>query len=350
MNQPWKLLLAITSLSSLSLFADSHDQTSNAMYEPEGVTTNPKELITPPVAPRVTHGADVFLTADFIWWKSQISGLEYATIGSKSKELPFQFEPGFKVGLGVDMAHDGWDLYAQYTWLNTPKHSNHLSVPGHLGFSTLVSAFSTPTIGALSVIPTSSASASRKASFNVLDVELGRNFFISKRLTLRPNFGLKFAWLDEHIHFHYNGNTTYTTIATADSHFKQYLFGVGGRAGLNTVWHFSPCWGLYGDVALTALWGKFNDKVRIKLLTSGQTESVETSNVHEKSQYVIPVIEYGIGLTYMTWFYDESYMFSLKAGWEEQIWVHYNQLLNVPSKYNGDLSMQGLTIQAGFAF
>ena len=40
---------------------------SQDMSKPMGVTTDPQAMITPPVGPKVSHGADLFLTADFIY-------------------------------------------------------------------------------------------------------------------------------------------------------------------------------------------------------------------------------------------------------------------------------------------
>eukprot|EP01066_Platyproteum_vivax_P005787 Platyproteum_vivax@DN17456_c0_g1_i1.p1 len=74
--------------------------------------------ITPVAGPRVAHGADVFITADFIWWKAVQEGMQYAFSGGivlgtspaftsassgHVKEVGDAWAPGFKVGLGLNL-------------------------------------------------------------------------------------------------------------------------------------------------------------------------------------------------------------------------------------------------------
>jgi hypothetical protein len=65
---------------------------------------------------------------------------------------------------------------------------------------------------------------------------------------------------------------------------------------------------------------------------------------------VTPVLELGIGLFFEWPFHNEDYMFQLEAGWENQIWFDQNQFLALETLTPGNLSMQGLTIKALFAF
>jgi hypothetical protein len=66
---------------------------------------------------------------------------------------------------------------------------------------------------------------------------------------------------------------------------------------------------------------------------------------------VIPVIEAGLGATYMVWFANERYLLTLKAGWEEQIWLNYNRnILSPIESSSGSLTLQGLTFKVGLAF
>jgi len=145
-NKNWAFALGIVSLSTAMVAADQAQQMDKNPPMPMGVTSQPTGVITPPVAPVVSNGADVFVTGDFIYWNSYQEGLGYAisgqNIGDTTKggvaknnniargtvaEADSDFQPGFKVGLGLMFEHDGWDLFAQYTWLNPSTETTSIS-------------------------------------------------------------------------------------------------------------------------------------------------------------------------------------------------------------------------------
>ncbi len=312
------------------------------VYQPEGVTTQPKGVITPPVAPRVQHGMDLVFDADFTWWKSQLAGLGFANINGKTRAPESSFEPGFKLGLGLDLGFDGWDAYGEYTWVNQPWLTNSFEASDDKSYSTFIHPDSA---GALSVMPLDKAESSGQFQFNIVDAEMGRNFFISKRLTLRPHFGVKACRMFTKIEIHEEGSGS---IKETDLSFKQTVSALGVRAGINTVWHMTRTFGFYGDVSVSTLWSAFYNKSTSKVTSDEATPSLSIKN---KSQNILPVIEAGIGLTYMTWFNNDSYQLYAKAGWEQQAWIDYNHnsITGLPDN-TGMLSIQGLTIKAGFAF
>ena len=71
-------------------------------------------------------------------------------------------------------------------------------------------------------------------------------------------------------------------------------------------------------------------------------------NSKQNKHTLTPVLELGLGLEYMKWFYNEAYMLELKAGWEHQIWFGTNQFQY--SSTQGNLTLQGFTFKAGFHF
>ncbi len=314
-------------------------------YKPEAVTTEPRGLITPTVSPRVDKGQEIDIDADFIWWKTYISDFDYAQIDGKVLSPKAVFEPGFKVGTGMDLYHDGWDVYTQYTWVHQPKIRNS-GTAVEPGYSTFVVPYAQgANLGTLSAISIFDTSAWRSYKVNILDAEVGRNFFISKRLTLRPHVGIKGASLFEETKIIYTGEGP---VDTATVRLKQNLSGLGIRGGIDTVWHIIPSFGFYGDFAFTALWGNFHNRLTSHVVLDGSSES---HPLRKNSQDIVPVLEAGFGLTYMVWFKQNRYQLYTKAGWEEQIWIGYNKnLINGQTSADGSLTMQGLTWKVGFVF
>lgn len=286
------------------------------------INTQPKGVITPPVFPRTQNGLDLNIDVDFLWWKSEVSGTFSGPINNKAKTPPSDFKAGFKVGVGLDLGFDGWDGYAEYTYFNQPTITSSFKAK-HPAPSSLIRVDSD---GFLYAPLLRKGYVSREEQFNALDVELGRNFFISRRLTLRPNFGFKGARIFETLDLQANSK---------HYHFKQTLSGLGIRAGLDTVWHLTKSFGLYGDAAVTGLWSSIHNS---------------NNSFESHTQTILPVLELGVGLSYQAWFADQSYQLYAKAGWEEQIWINYNQISLSPSPASGSLTLQGLTLKVGFAF
>lgn len=337
--------------------------------------------ITPNAGPRVTNGADVFITADFIYWTARMDGLGYARTGldevdnirlqetpqavaGSTKFPPRKFDPGFKAGIGLNLGHDGWDVYLEYTWF----HSNHTNTTSNtntaLNSTGIVPLWDISTVSGPSSQITvdtfanvQNAKGKFRFRFNNFDLELGRNFYISQYLTLRPNIGLKGCWYKE------NYNVTYTTFINPDIasevdqvrlKFRQHYWGVGVRAGLDTAWYFDKNWSIFGDVALAGLWGRFDVKRRdfADVDVTDPATSINVINTNFDFHTMKPVLEFQLGLRFDYWFSDDDYHFGLSAAWEEQVWINHNNVFAITDGWgsHGDLGFQGLTLKVRFDF
>ncbi|MCB1109859.1 MAG: autotransporter outer membrane beta-barrel domain-containing protein, partial [Chlamydiia bacterium] len=297
--------------------------------------------ITPAAGPRVAHGADVFITANFIWWKAQQDGLRYASSGvnttttaadpfasastGKNKFVGSDWDPGFKVGLGLNLSHDGWDLFAQYTWLHS-SDSNSIS-----SNDAVVSNFAANS-GQINGNPTlmfgTRATGKWDLHFNVIDVELGRNFYLSQFLTMRPFIGFKGTWQDQDTRFNYESTgfniDGVPTPATGPYRIHNHVdtWGIGVRGGLNLAYYMAKSWSIYGNLAWTSMWADYDDLKRTDTLDDATTgNSSRRINISNDSYYTIKyVAETEIGLRWEIWFYDDNYHFAIQAGWEQQVW------------------------------
>jgi hypothetical protein len=341
--------------------------------EPKGVTTQPCEVITPPQAPQVPNCVNVFLTADFIYWRASADTYQYAASGTpvngpdgftpippshagKTPSPAFDFQPGFKFGAGLKFAHDGWDLYANYTWLNPATLTSSQSAPSGDMVGPSDPYYGAPTL--------SNAKDYFRQSFNILDLELGRKFFLSQFMTLRPYYGLKTAWITQYRKnvltvfnnltngLNSNASTTvppiYTiTALTQTEQVKSW--GIGIRGGVAPVWYFMKNFGLYGNLGVSGLCTFFQNhsKTFYKGFTTATLENFtgQTANIKRSFLTVTPVIELGLGFTYMMFFHKDAYALTLSAGWEEQMWIGFNG-----GSPGGNLTLQGFTFNIGFEF
>jgi len=323
--------------------------------------------ITPPVAPQIVDGSDTFITADFIWWKTYIDGMEFAYTGVNDKGFAvpagastkkgstqnpgFGFKPGLKVGLGWHFDHDGWDMVADWTYLYGNYRENKTEVTADSGRGLTSVQSIVLSNGTIETVDLSSAASKWKQDFNVVDLELGRDFFLSRALTMRPHIGFKTAWIHETtkntltpIPDTLDGANAISSITLKNT---EHMWGIGIRTGFDTGWHITKNWMFYGDLAFTNLWGKFKTSAR-EINTEAVVGSITTLNVVENCSKVIPVIEAGVGLSYINWFSDNSYRFELRLGWEEQVWLNYNRSQDFIRI--GDLTVQGLTVKTMLNF
>jgi hypothetical protein len=345
-------------LSSLVLFTTGVFAGSSSVQIPEGQLVDHPSVfpdVTPSAGPRVINGFDVFLMADYIMWQASEDNLQYASTGhsldnttvsqGSVKNPSFRYSTGFKAGIGFDFNHDMWDSSFNYTWLRSNKNRDSVYASSASG---LIPAFS-PAITLPSSSFFNSAHTLWQLHFNVLDWELGRNFYISKYLSLRPFIGLKGTQQTQNYANSYGGETPSDTFSY-ESNMKNTLWGVGTRGGINMSWHLSGTWSIFGDTAVTALWGQFNAKRK----DSYQIDSANTVNpIYEKNHVksITPVLELALGIRKDAWFCDNRLHVSIQAGWEEQVWWDQNRFsLSNSQVRGGNLTLQGLSARIRFDF
>jgi len=353
-----KTAVALVALASIAFGAPQTDAP-----DPHAL---PSTSVNPSAGPRVSNGYNLFLTADFIYWYAVQGNMDYALSGvggnapgdpsllanppkGKSFGVDHKMKPGFKAGLGWTGCKDGWDLYANYTWFqaNDLKGSTTADNP-----SSTVSVWLAPSrISGWFLI--SEGSAKWDFHFNAVDLELGRNFFVSRRLALRPHVGLKGSWQEQH----YDIDYVFTTISSGPNpnnvtFIKQTVdfWGVGIRTGLNGSWYFNRNWSFYGDLGLSGLWSRFKTKrvdTAVDTTTGSTFKPYNIENIHHQ---ITPVLELGFGLQEEVWWHRGRYHVAIRAGWEEQVWFNMNQFDDLQDTPHGNLDLQGLTVRARFDF
>lgn len=321
--------------------------------------------ITPQADPVTTNCCDFFVTGEFIWWRAQEDNLNFAFSGvsptsgvSASRGTvyhpKFKYEPGFKVGVGLKFRHDGWDLYANYTWLRSNNQKKHFSTgTGSNAVLNTFEPFAGPAVGVTAPF-VSSAHANWNMHFNVLDGELGRNFYISRYLTLRPHFGLKFAWIQQHLNVNYSVSTDEPDFVllggSGRDKYKVHDFGVGIRTGLDTSWYFVRHWSIFGDFAFSALINNFKSDRKDTFSSTFVPENTNFNAKVHNDHAVTGVLELGLGLRFDTTFHDDDLLFFLQAGWEEQIWFDYNRFFFAEGVPPSNMTLEGLTVKTGIYF
>ena len=316
------------------------------------------EFFTPCAGPMVKNGKDIHLAGDFIYWMPKIDNLVYAKEGltlkdhqqnaelGKPHEVSFRWRPGFKGEIGWNFGHGGWDMLFQYTRLYT-------SVSHHLRNASFLPAFDAFADGSYEDY-FNQADAHAYLHYQIGDLELGRNYYVSPTLKLRPFIGAKTTCQKQNGKFDYNTDQSAVESPSFFTRTKHYLWGVGMRGGVGTSWQFSRYVGLYGDLALSGMWlhykvGRKDTGVPPKSIEDQSLYSI--LNIQNRLRMIKPVMEFACGVRAETYSRSGRYHFLIQAGWEGHTWM--NQTLHITNKgeySQSDLTVHGLTAKARVDF
>ena len=340
---------ALSSLAKHTSFATSSlllqdEPLSDSSYEPEMLQ---QETLYPVLGTNAPYG-HVFFTADWLLWRTRQGDMEFAVqgvstssltpfMGSTTNKLNFDLKSGFRVGFGVHLPNDGWDIYLNYTDFR-PNASK--SVEGPL-FPLLL--YNPPFIA-------TSAHAEWKIFFKTLDIEIGRAYYIGKSLSFRPFIGMTGAWIDQQAHVRYEaGSISFSEIDHIATHndFK----GAGPRLGMDSNWYFGEGLSLFANLATVITVGHFD-------LENNQTQGdLETIRLKSDLNLLSPVLQLIAGLAWDRNYHRDQWHVGFSAGFETQYWWRQNQMERFTDsiapifvRAESDLSFYGLTLRGRFDF
>ena len=199
------LILTASLLATTALKADdSQKQVRNLENRVSALEQRKSSggIILPPVYPIVKNGANLGISAELLYWKTRQDNDCYAvaygpiadpTFGPVDKvrgHTPhYKWDTGFRLGLDYGLPHDGWNTTLDWTHIRNTAHASS----GGQNYN-MVNAPSNGVEPRPSLVNSSQHS---KLELDLLDLDLGRAFFTSKWLTLRPFAGLRGAWIDQ---------------------------------------------------------------------------------------------------------------------------------------------------------
>ncbi|NGX39181.1 MAG: hypothetical protein KR126chlam1_00503 [Chlamydiae bacterium] len=362
------------------------------------------DLVNPPVRPKTCDG-DIAITIAGLAWRAEQDGMEYAIrnrvvasdtdsgnhmlnnlIEAKYETPAYHWEWGFKLGLGYAGCHDGWDVGAVWTHFKD-RSSTHIEEEKSQNGSLLPlwSGFQAQNAGDAPILFAEDIVTNWKLNLNLIDIELGREFWTSTYLSIRPHMGLRIAYIDQDFDLTHRGGSW--SIASPQCplndfvHLENDFKGVGVRTGLDTTWNVGCGWGFYGNFALSAVYGKFQIKhrenVRAALAPFSKIRLLETNESFRVSR---AMADLGLGVQWSTFFCNCCYAFTAMLGWEQHFFFHQNQMWrvvrqngsnsftdlaetqknslaifnnsgeNIYHQRRGNLSTEGVTLRINFAF
>jgi len=317
-----------------------------------------------------------YLSLDILYWHAKVGGTEFAytdnnasatmPIKGRTKDIDFSWDWGFRAGVGYNFEHDAWDANAQYTLFNSNASDStsaglNSSVVPLRGSSQIVS-----TTGNLHDLFTFCTSAKSQFAFTFqsVDLELGRAYFVSGNLSFRPHWGVETAWFDLKQTVRYtggtavannvgNGNNLGLGLNTVHVKDNSDFWGLGPRAGVQSQWHLGYGFSIFGNVAGALLFGYFDVDHRERF-TGDANNRV---NLHANRHAFSPAVQYQLGLRYDQYLHNNKQHIGIGLGFEGQYWWRMNQMLKIDDeavlkyeRYSEDVNMYGLTLDIKFDF
>ncbi len=386
LNKMW--LAAATSLVAVTSVLSAADDMQMRNMENRLTALEQRKgangMINPSARPGVRDGADIFITAAALYWKPNADSLEYAIDNTgdspvfadsgEMKRSHGKWSWGFEVGLGYNMPHDGWDLYLNWTHFNGRSHHHHddddccettcsdIQFPVQYNWQTP----DTP-----NCLYACDSEDHWKMRLNMVDLELGRDFFVSKYLSMRPFMGLRWLQLKHHHSVDYTGMfsstsqvglsptpITNSSVAENEVRNRARFWGIGPRAGMNTLWGFGHGWGLYGNAAISLLYGKMKVHFKQDIEPTATSGEINNGRVHDHYHVTRAVTDLAIGLQWDHQFKDDAYHLGFSFGWEHHMFFGMNKFIRFHdrseqgslSTTHGDVATQGWTLAGRFDF
>lgn len=344
-----------------------------------------------PARPVCNPCGNWFVSADLLVWSACEDGLGFGVRATgtttedifeeKEKNLSEKWNAGFRVGLGYNMPCDGWDITGYWTHIEGHRKGSETS------------DFITDSDGEITVFFPSwievpfipdGVNADWKLRLDVIDLELGREFYISKCLTLRPFIGVRAARIDQKFDVEAFSDRNLQTF-NLETEMKNDYCGVGLRAGMDSEWSFGCGWSIYGQAAVSLLYGHFNlkrehfeiDPADDTAFSSPSDDEFVTELSHKSDHHNAcrAITDLGVGVRWKQYFDCDCMALTLQLGWEQHMFFGQNYFQDVlaeqsfltnpinPStdlitntsrvatQYNrGDLCVQGVTLSAKLDF
>lgn len=347
--------------------------------------------------PSYLYDSGPILEIDYLLWRTDCEKLNYANVinrttdaagittsSTRPQKTDFGVDSGFRVALGYTFSNqDQWDLMAIYTYFhNSEEDSTDIPLISTVGIMPLVDAnyIQSPYLNQFMGDFLQTASADWRLNYNVADLELGRNFFIGRQLSIRPHWGVRGAWLYQDQTIYYTGYNmlggtqaapTLSNLISTQLNNQNDWHGVGLRTGAEMSWGFSKHWALVGSFSAALFYGRFvvrQDAAGVVNNSAGSTVPY-LLKYREGFNAIRPQLDASLGFEVSQFFCSHRYRVAFTAVWEIQEWFEQNVLTqtysfvdtypdstarsvlnNQMNTLDGNLGIQGLTLKLRFDF
>lgn len=293
-----------------------------------------------------------FTQAELLYWQAEEGGLTYALEGPslaqlRGKNLSFEWDVGFNVGIGYRIPHDQWQLLLQFTSLQTHADARNKGKNGNVFFPSWLSSDSPISLFA------SEVKAHWRLHLGLIDALLSKSCPATKTFTLTPQIGIRWGSIRQKFNIAYFGGN-FLPEENILIRMKNKFQGLGPIAALGSEYAFCKSWSLFAKAAASLLYGQFY--LHQDEDTLGTKEKL--LGLHSIFRSISPILEGTAGIRWQHRFNSSLKRLVFDIAWDQLLFFSQNQLVHLVSSQQpgitvanqGDLSIAGVHFKMGFDF
>ncbi len=306
---------------------------------------------------------------------------------NRPKDYKFEWDGGFRVGLGYNFPCDKWGIALIWTHYQTEFSSLFQGSGCTQGSEGIDAAVPAPyfLVGDL-LRPFLYATSARLESkwnfqFNQIDLDFFRDFYVGCSLSLRPYAGLRAIFVKQKIKscaeytFPDNGIVAFFRDIKVNQRLMSEFKGVGINGGMKSNWEFFCGLSLYGDIGLSAIYSAYTTDAQLDYLglplDAGEKSALSTSVPYDFELLKV-FADFALGIEWREPFNCCQNVFHLRLGWEHHMLFkasYFNSIANDQLLYDqtfsgvtqpptgarfatsdGDISLYGFVFAIGVSF
>lgn len=276
---------------------------------------------------------DMSLYGSFIYWNVAQQGMEIAiqepTVGSEGSlaKVETKYQPGFKIGLGVNLDYDDWTSFLEYTWMHQNNGNESTSKSGFVSNNWF---FSESLNG-------NTVRSAWTMNLDQLDLAFSRPFYQGQRLTIAPFGGLRGLWIRQKFDVEIDAN---------EDTLRSHCWSVGPMMGAVTNWLLDCGFRFEGKGGASVLFTNYGRIFQNQISSA----SGATYSVGENFPALRPMMNLGTGLGWATYVGCKDYSLDLSARydfhvlWDQNVMLQFANNMNGVPGTSGDLYLHGLTL------
>lgn len=317
-------------------------------------------------------GWKTWVEGSFIYWQAKETGLEpcYQQIFDQEVltssgnsifrydmfDQNFDFHPGFKLGAGISCKRDDWTFYLEYTWLKA-KDSTTIDITDTFD-STYNQLITTWTTNLTNTDHNKYVHSTWTLNFNLLDLEIGRPYYLGRKLIFSPYFGLRSGWIDQKYDVFdiYFLNTSAPNI-NAFINAKEDTWLLGPRVGVDSNWLIGCDFRIIAGIAGSLTYQNFKTNISKQEPIQPDVKNFSSRYYKRNVNRITPNAEASLGLGYGRYFCRDMWHFDLSVKYEINYFWDQNEmrhLSDIKAYINdgqiGNLMVHGLTLTCRIDF